>query len=134
MNVVEYMESPRGVKSRFFGCFWQSMFLAAMVFPKTKPNKDIVKKFKRYYDSFKFILPCKFCRDFIKEKLEKDIPLDFSGRIGLIRSIYMWKDAVNKKLIAQGCKKTKPSPSFEVILMRLEKMYATCSPKVGMCV
>lgn len=126
--------AKKGVKSRYFGVYWQSMFLSAMVFPEKEPNKATIKKFKSYYGSFKFILPCKFCREFIREKLEKDLPLDYSGRIPLIRSIYIWKDAVNKKLIKQGCKKTKPSPPFEVILCRLEKLYAVCNPKLGQCV
>ena len=46
----------------------------------------------------------------------------------------LWKNAVNDKLIAQGCPVTKKSPPFEVIVKRLEKMTAKCDKKIGKCV
>lgn len=127
----------RGVKSKYFGVFWSGMFLTALAYPeKADKIKDKAKiaHYKRYYNSFKYILPCKFCRDFIKEKLEKDFPLDFSGRIALMKSIYIWKDAVNRKLIAQGCLDTKPSPPFKEVLERYEALRAKCDKKIGKCV
>lgn len=126
-----------GVKSRFFGCYWQSMFLTAMVYPEKADSikdKEKIRHFKAYYNSFKFILPCKFCREYIKDHLEKELPLDFTGRKKLIYSLYLWKDSVNNKLISQKCKKTKKSPSFGLVLKRLEKLYAVCNPKIGQCV
>jgi hypothetical protein len=123
----------RGVKSKYFGVYWDSMFLTALGFPEKVENKTTLKHYKQYFESFKYILPCKFCREFIVEKLDKEFPHDFSGRKQLIFSIYLRRDAVNKKLISQGCKTTKPSPPFEVILKRLEKKYATCNATVGKC-
>lgn len=123
----------RGVKSKYFGAYWQSMFMSALAFPEKAPSKATVKKFKQFYDSFKYVIPCCFCRDFIRDTLEKDFPLDFSGKIPLIRSIYLWKDAVNNKLINQGCVETKPSPPFETILKRLERKYAKCNKSKGKC-
>ena len=122
------MENNNGIKSKLFGCFWKTMFLTALCYPiditKCDNPQKTMKKYKRYYDSFKDILPCKFCKDFIKSKLEKEYPLDYSGRLKLFKSIYIWKDIVNKKLIDQKVS-TKSSPPFDVILKRYEKYRAT---------
>jgi hypothetical protein len=129
----------QGIKSKYFGVFWDSMFLTSMVYPCRidKSNKDHLKKmknFKRYYNSFKYIIPCKFCREFIKDVLEKEYPLNFTGRIALIKSLYLWRDRVNKKLIKQGCEVTKPSPPFKEVLAKYESLRAKCDSRIGKCV
>jgi len=115
------------------------MLLTAMIYPDKINEKDAShmkkrKEFKRYYDSFKYIIPCKFCREFIKSTLEKKHPLNFSGRIPLMKSIYDWKNLVSIKLISQGCEVTKPSPPFKEILQKYESMRAICDKKIGKCV
>ena len=128
-----------GIKSKYFHCYWDSMFISAMSYPE-KINKnskeDLLKQkhFKIYFNSFKYVVSCKFCRDYIKTVLEKEFPLDFSGRVQLMHSIYLWKDSVNKKLIKQKCDFTKKSPPFEKILKKYEKLRATCDKKIGKCV
>jgi hypothetical protein len=129
----------QGVKSKYFGCFWDSMFLAALSYPSRIDKNDschIEKmiEFKRYYDSFKHIIPCKFCREFTKDVLEKYYPLNFTGRVALMRSLYTWRDQVNKKLIKKSCSFTKPSPPFDEILAKYEKLRAKCDKKVGKCI
>ena len=129
----------QGVKSKYFGCYWDSMFLTAMIYPKKidKKNKEhLLKKkyFKEYYNSFKYIIPCSFCRDFIKDILEKELPINYNGRIELMKSIYLWKDRVNKKLLDKDCSFTKKSPPFYVILKKYEKLRAKCDKKVGKCI
>jgi hypothetical protein len=128
-----------GVKSKYFGCYWQTMFLSAMVYPDKINGKNPLhikkrKEFKRFYNSFKYVLGCKFCREFIKNVLEKEIPLDFSGRLGLMRSIFQWKNRVNIKLINSGCKVTKPSPKFSEVLNKYESMRAKCDKSIGKCI
>jgi hypothetical protein len=129
----------QGVKSKYFGCFWDSMFLAAMVYPSRIDKNDQshlkkMKEFKGYYNSFKYIIPCKFCREFIKDILEKEHPLNFTGRIALLKSLYIWRDRVNKKLIMKDCSFTKPSPPFKEILEKYENLRARCDKKIGKCV
>lgn len=128
-----------GIKSKYFGCYWQSMFLSAMIYPTKIDVKNPLhlkkkKEFKKYYNSFKHILPCKFCRDFITQVLEKEIPLNFSGRLPLLKSIYLWKNRVNIKLINQGCGDTQPSPKFSEIVKKYESMRAKCDKSIGKCV
>jgi len=131
-------EITSGVKSKKFGCYWKSMFLSSMCYPTklTACKKDtlIKKKYKIWYYSFENILPCKFCRDYIKNVLRPKYPLDFSGRKELMYSIYIWKDQVNKKLISQG-HNIQPSPPFDYIYNYYENNYRakSCIEKIGVC-
>ena len=127
-----------GVKSKKFGCYWKSMFLTSMCYPMSittsKEHILVQKRYKAWYDAFEYILPCKFCREFIRDHLKPNYPLDFSGRKQLMKSIYIWKDQVNKKLIKQG-HNVKPSPSFDTIYNYYEKYYRakSCIKKIGEC-
>jgi len=128
-----------GIKSKEFGCFWRSMFLVAMCYPEKIDtyNSEHVKKmkhYKNYYRSFEYVIPCKFCRDFIRTDLKRKHPLDFSGRVKLMKSIYIWKDTVNKKLINQNCPRTRPSPAFSKVLKRYERYRAKCITNKGKCI
>lgn len=133
------IDGQNGVKSKKFGPIWTTMFLTAKCYPDKLDyeNKEHLLKKKRYeifYKSFKYTLPCKFCREFMENVLIKKYPLDFSGMIPLMHSIYIWKDQVNKKLLSQGCKFTKKSPPFNVILNRYNKLSAKCDAKKGKCI
>lgn len=129
----------QGVKSKEFGCFWKSLFLASMCYPEkiNENNEEHIKKrrhLKNYIHSLQYILPCKYCRIFTKDVLIKTLPLDMSGRKQVMYSLYLWKDAINLKLLAKGCKTTKSSPPFKEILDKYEKMRAKCDKKIGKCV
>jgi hypothetical protein len=129
---------PNGVKSSEFGCIWKTMFLVAMCYPDKfdSKNKEHIQKKKHYqcfYKSLQYVIPCKFCRDFMQELIVPRIPVDFSGRVGLMYSIYQWKDTVNRKLILQG-NKCESSPPFEEVLKQYENLTAKCDAKKGKCV
>jgi hypothetical protein len=129
----------QGVKSKYFSSYWDTMFMSALIYPtkidnNNKAHLETQKHFKQFYGSFKYVLGCRFCREYIINVLEPELPLDFSGKIPLMRSLYNWKNAVNLKLIKQNCPFTKPSPKFSVILKKYEKLRARCDAKVGKCV
>jgi hypothetical protein len=134
------MESRKGVKSKQFGCYWKTMFLTSLCYPNKINLKDpeqvkLQKNYKVYYGSFENILPCKFCRMFIKETLNKDYPLNFTGRNALFKSIYIWKDQVNKKLIKQGYTDVIVSPKLSVVKKRYKDYVAkSCNKNIGKCV
>ena len=133
------MGTTPGVKSKEFGCFWKSMFMVALCYPDSFDPKNTLhvtkrKNFKIYYKSLGKVIPCKFCREFITGTLEKRYPLDFSGRYQLFRSLYLWKDAVNKKLIRQGNRSVKASPPLNTVITRYSKYLAHCDPIRGSCV
>lgn len=128
----------KGVKSKEFGCIWKTMFIVAMCYPE-RYNKNIKshvekrKHYKNFYNSLQYIIPCKFCRDFMSSVIVPNIPLDYSGKIPLMKSLYNWKDAVNKKLIFQG-NKCNPSPPFEEVLEYYNSLQAKCDKSKGKCV
>jgi GTP-binding protein EngB required for normal cell division len=59
------------------------MFLSAMIYSEKADkvkDKEQIKQIKRFEQFLDFVLPYRFCREFIVGTLEKDYPLDFSGR------------------------------------------------------
>lgn len=124
--------------AKFGPYFWGAMFMTAMNLydkydPKNKQHVAMRKAYRKFYTSIPDILPCKFCRDTMREKIIPMFPINLSGRRALVYSIYLWKDYVNKKLIAQGDKRTKPSPPFEKVYQKWEKYRAKCNPKTQTC-
>jgi hypothetical protein len=130
----------KGVKSRMFGCYWKSMLLSSLCYPEkidltNKNHRNKMKHMKIYIESLQNILPCKYCRCFIKRVLLKKFPIDYSGRLQLMHSIYTWKDQVTKKLQKQDPNGgIKDSPPFETILKKYTKYYAKCDAKISRCV
>lgn len=132
-------EKLQGAKSKEFGCYWKSFFMSTLCYPMKINLKDPehvikMKKFKTHFNNISYLLPCKFCSNYTRDVLMKDLPLNFSGRIELMYSLYLWKDRINKKLLLQGCTFTKQSPPFSVIYKRYEKLRAVCDKKLGKCV
>lgn len=127
-----------GVKSKKFGPpLWKVMFMMALGMPEktnysNKEHRLKIKHLKTFYGNLKHIAPCVFCKNFIRDYLEKEIPLDYSGKVPLMKTIYLWKKAVCLKLIKQG-NIVKPSPPFSVILKRYLKYQATCHKTSGTC-
>jgi hypothetical protein len=87
---------------------WSFLFTSIMgryPLKVSKHNKDHVsvrKHFKHLLVSLKDILPCVFCRNSFKSFL-KELPIEpfLSGRLELMYWLYLMKDKVNNKLIAQ---------------------------------
>lgn len=137
-QIIFYINVMKGVKSKEFGAFWKCMFMVSLCFPN-KPDKnnkehlEKIKNYKIYYDSLQHVIPCFFCRCYIKDVLTKKYPLQYTSRIDLMKSIYTWKYMVSEKLRKQG-NYIKPSPPFSVIRKRYEKLYAECDVSVGRCV
>ncbi len=128
----------KGVKSKEFGAFWKCMLMISLCFPnvvdlKNKKHIQKIKHYKVYYNSLQNVIPCFFCRCYIKQVLMKKYPLQYTSRVALMKSIYTWKFMVSEKLRKQG-NKVKKNPPFSVIKKQYEKLYATCDASVGRCV
>ena len=123
---------------------WYSMFTVAANYPeKIEPSNKFhaakMKQHKVFYESFKNVLPCKYCRRSYAQFL-KELPIKkyLYSRNALMYWVYLIKDKVNKKLIKQemltpGKFKTKPSPKFEDVCKFYEKIRASCSDKTKTC-
>jgi hypothetical protein len=123
----------KGVKSKEFKCIWRAMFIMCLGYPQN-PTSAQKKMYKDYYRTTVRLLPCKFCREFSVNFLEKHLPLNYKNKDTLFESLYLWKDAVNRKLINSGDTSTANSPPLSVIKRKYEKLYATCKPSIGKCV
>jgi hypothetical protein len=130
----------KGVKSKMFGCYWKSMLLSSLCYPDkiditNKNHRNKMKYMKRYIESLQYVIGCKYCACFIKKVLLKKFPVDYSGRIQLMYSIYIWKDQVTKKLQKQDPQSCiKDSPSFDTVLKKYTKYYAKCDSKISRCI
>ena len=141
---------------------WKSMFMIAANYPititKSKEHLELKKHYKSFYTSFKYMLPCKYCRESYGIFL-KEIPIDnfLTSRKCLMYWLYLIKDKVNNKLIhyqqiqlleinsnSDLSKKeknkmiknlflTKPSPSFKEVCTYYEQFRAKCSDKTQSC-
>jgi hypothetical protein len=60
------------------------------------------KYFNQLFNNLGYIMPCVFCRESYKQ-FYKELPIDdfLSGRVELMYWLYLMKDKVNNKLIAQ---------------------------------
>ena len=118
---------------------WKFMFITVANYPlEIDPNNRLHRAKKRHYKNFlvnmKDILPCKYCRRSYSKFL-KELPISkfLGSRQKLMYWLYLIKDKVNKKLIAQGNMYTKPSPPFEEVCKYYEKYRAHCSDKTKTC-
>jgi hypothetical protein len=70
--------------------------------PKNKDHIQVRKSFRSMLMSLSVMLPCVFCRNSFKQFC-KELPINeyLVGRIELMYWLYLMKDKVNKKLIAQ---------------------------------
>jgi hypothetical protein len=147
---------------RFGKCMWDTMFIIAMNYPlkinNSKEHVILKKHYYNYYTSYKYMLPCKYCRISYSQFI-KSIPLKkhLNSRKRLILWLYKIKDLVNKKLIKQEQQQideinnsnktneekikdiekihiTLPSPAFDKVYSYYEQYRAYCSDKKKTCI
>lgn len=67
-----------------------------------KEHRQIKRHFKNMFSSLGYTMPCVFCRESYKQFYkELDIEPFMVSRVQLMKWLYMIRDKVNKKLIAQ---------------------------------
>lgn len=118
------------MNSKKFGPYlWHTMFIIAMNYPskvdiKTKEGMREARQYKRYFYSYKTMLPCGHCRESYAA-MTRALPIDdyLGSRRNLVYWLYLIHDLVNKKLYCQKMeatgKKSDPhavtSPSFSKV-------------------
>lgn len=70
--------------------------------PKNKEHQIIKRHFKNMLTSLSYTMPCIYCKNSFKQFL-KELPIDpfLTGRLKLFEWLYLIRDKVNQKLIAQ---------------------------------
>lgn len=101
--------SSSGLATKSWGpAGWFFMFSCIMggyppeIDPKNKEHQIIKKHFKNMLTSLGYTMPCVYCRNSFRQFL-KELPMDpfLTGRLKLFEWLYLMRDKVNKKLIAQ---------------------------------
>ena len=108
IDVTKY-DSTSGMATKVWGShLWSSLFTCVMgrypvkINKKNKEHLKVKKSFKSLLTSLDIIMPCIFCRNSFKLFL-KELPIEkyLVGRLELMYWLYLMKDKVNQKLLAQ---------------------------------
>ena len=97
---------------RFWGpSGWKLLHSISFLAPK-KLNSEEQNLYHLFYESLRYVLPCKYCRDSLNKFMNK-IPLHnyIHTREKLSEWVYLIHNQVNNKLRKQGFLKTE-NPSF----------------------
>jgi hypothetical protein len=100
---------------------WHVLHTISFNYP-VKPTKEDKDNYLNYFNSLKYILPCKYCRDNLKNNLKK-LPLKrgvFKSRDTLSRWVYLLHEEVNKML------GKKSNLSYEMVRERYEHFRSRC--------
>ena len=120
----EWVMVDSGLRTKHWGPhFWKTMYYTALNYPVKITKSDCHQKIKKhtiaFYAAMQYTLPCVFClesyRRFYKEL---DIEQYSGSRIDMLEWVYLMKDMVNKKLIAQ--EKT----TLDAAISKIKQMHA----------
>lgn len=108
---------------------WHTLHTISFNYP-VKPTKEEKENYYNYFNSLKNVLPCRYCRDNLKNNLKK-LPLKksiFKNRETLSKWVYELHEEVNKML------NKKSKLSYEDVRERYEMFRSRClkeKPKIS---
>jgi hypothetical protein len=117
--------SPDGMLTSIWGPpMWHSLHALSFNYP-VKPTKEDKVNYYNYFQSLQFVLPCKYCRDNLKDnykklKLNKSV---FKSRDSLSKFVYNLHEMVNKRL------GKKSDLTYNEVRDRYENFRARCIDK-----
>jgi hypothetical protein len=103
---------------------WHSLHTISFNYP-IKPTKEQKQDYYNFYNSLKNILPCRFCRDNLKNNL-KELPLTLDvmeSRKTLSKWVYDLHEHINKML------GKKSNLSYNMVRERYEQFRSRCLVK-----
>ena len=118
----EDFNSPDGMLTSVWGPpLWHTLHTISFNYP-VKPTKEDKENYYTYFKSLKNILPCKYCRDNLKNYL-KSIPFKksvFKNRDTLSKWVYDLHENINKML------NKKSNLTYDQVRERYEHFRARC--------
>jgi hypothetical protein len=128
MNYTEKdYQSPMGINTRVWGpILWQFLHMISFNYP-VQPTEQDKKNYYNYIENLQNILPCKTCRDNLKNNLKSaGFGMDkLKNRTTFSRFIYDLHNVVNE------CLGKKPYLTYEKIRDVYEMFRANCAPAVA---
>ncbi len=122
---IEYNSSDGMLTSVWGPSLWHSLHTISFNYP-IKPSISQKKNYKKFIETLKYTLPCKYCRDNFKLNLKKN-PLTsnvMKNRENFSRYIYQLHENINTLL------NKKSGLSYEDVRERYEHFRARCSKTV----
>jgi hypothetical protein len=101
--------------TRFWGPDgWHLLHSIAYKYP-SNPNKTTKQKYKRFFNSLPYVLPCVYCRNSL-QRFYKELPIENSlhNNEALFEWLYEIHNKVNNKLKKQGFT-SKPNPKLDKV-------------------
>lgn len=118
----EDYNSPDGMLTSIWGPpLWHTIHTMSFNYP-VKPTKEDKINYFNYFNSLQNVLPCKYCRDNLKDNFKK-MPLRksvFKNRDTLSKYIYDLHEMVNKRL------NKKSNLTYDQVRDRYENFRARC--------
>ena len=167
-NTLSQFHDIHAIATKNYGPYWFTFFsmitgqYPVTVDPTNSEHTLVVESFVNLLTGLQYTLPCQFCRASFKQFLiELPIKGFTNSRLNIMLWLYLIKDKVNTKLIAQEkeyldsllqqlamsqitrqeylnssskCFKTSPTLPFEDILQYYNQFSATCSKEIKKCV
>lgn len=134
MNVIDHKDTNihNGLITKIWGPhMWISMHAISFGYP-LHPTEEEKKQYKTHFESYQYVLPCKYCRDsyahFIKSEPTILDDTVFESRETLTKWVFLLHERVNNKL----------GVTYEVdysdVVTKYESMRAICVPGIPGCV
>jgi hypothetical protein len=120
-NENDYNSGDGMITSVWGPPMWHVLHTISFNYP-VKPTEDQMKYYFNFYSNLENILPCKFCRDNLKNNLKKN-PLTkkvMTSRATLSRWVYDLHETINKML------GKKSNLTYEMVRERHEFFRARC--------
>lgn len=113
--------------TRFWGPSGWKLLHAVTFSMNSRPTTQQQKRYQLLFESLKYVLPCRFCRESYKQFVNIR-PIDTSTRERLSRWLYDIHNLVNDKLRNQGYIH-EPNPSWKEV----KEYYGRCQGKPITC-
>jgi hypothetical protein len=167
-HTLSQFNDIHAIATKNYGPYWFTFFsmitgqYPVTVDPHNPEHTLVVESFVNLLTGLQYTLPCQFCRASFKQFLiELPINRFTNSRLNMMLWLYLIKDKVNTKLIAQekeyqdsllqqlaksqitrqeylkstqSCFKTSPTSPFEDVLQYYNKLSATCSKEIKKCI
>ena len=120
------------------GCWgptaWHFLHSVAMGYPETITNtledKEIAQKYKMFFESLEFVLPCDWCKVHYKENL-KSLPI--ANYLDTRRNLSLWVYKLHNLVNDETNVKESERPSFENVYELYDGYRAPCDEDSKTC-
>jgi hypothetical protein len=123
--------SNNGLKPSYWGpTAWHFLHSVVMGYPEVNEDQLVADKYKVFFESLEFVLPCDWCKIHFKENL-KTLPIDnyLDSRRNLALWLYKFHNLVNDATHVP----VEDRPTFESIYDKYDSYRVPCDEDAKVC-